>query len=135
MSGVDVIGELLLDSPDIIAIAPEEQIRAGILPQGAPPTGIVLKCIGRPLHIETLAAEETVRFRERVQATAQAPDYETADTLVKLITKVCSMRTGNFGGVSDVSVTYGGAGPDFMDEDATLFMGSVDFFVSYVTPA
>ncbi len=135
MSGVDVIGALLLADRAITALVPEEQIKAGMLPEGSPPTGIVLKRISRPLHVQPLSAGAMRRFRERVQVTVQAPNYELQDRLVDLVTSACSDRIGDIGGVTAVSVLYAGTGPDFMDEDATLFMGSVDFFVSFNTPA
>jgi hypothetical protein len=132
LSGVVIIGGLMLADPAIRAIVAEDSIKAGLIPRGGQLPALVPSRISRVKQFETLDGVARERWRERVQVTAAGADYEAPHTLVDLVTEACRDKRGTLSGFERVSITHAGIGPDFMDDEANIYLGSVDFFVSYL---
>ncbi|ARR52134.1 hypothetical protein HY78_00995 [Rhizorhabdus wittichii DC-6] len=125
MSGVWVLGELLTAHAGLVALL-GDNIKGGAL--DAVPSLSLNRVSRQRLPALSPGAK---RWTERVQATAQARDYEEQSAIIAMAHEAAEYRIGAFAGVVDVSVTPAGDGPDFILTDPTVWGGSCDFFVSY----
>jgi hypothetical protein len=134
MSGVAIAGELLRGSMALTTFVPVAQIKAWELPQGTTGKSIVVKRVSRRKH-QFLDAQQVWLVTERVQATVRAGSGADRETIVRLGERACADKTGTIAGFGNVAVQALGAGPDFMDEAGTVFMGSFDLQISFNEPA
>ncbi|MCZ4340182.1 hypothetical protein O4H52_01090 [Sphingomonadaceae bacterium G21617-S1] len=130
MSGVKVLGELLNASTAMLAAVPSDQIKGGGLAPGFKLNAIVVRSISK-VYQQPLTLGATRRVLERVQLSGLASTYAEQIEIMGLAVRACADKRGSFGGVSDVSVLLGAAGPDFIHGDQGIFEGSQDFMVSY----
>ena len=68
---------------------------------------------------------------DRVQVTGMARTYPDLVELMQAVTAACADQFPTVSGLTRVVVHTDGAGPDFMDDQASLFMKTQDFRVSY----
>ena len=134
MSGVVIGGELLLTSVPLLAIVPEARIKAWLLAQGMPVPSILVTSVSR-VEQQFLAKQPFRLVTERVQATVRAATGEQREAIRGLIRDAWDQRQGTLAGFSNVSVLLAGTGPDFSDDAASIFMGSIDARVSFSEPA
>lgn len=134
MSGVRIVGALLTASAPLIAEVPAAQIKAWRLPQGAPLPSILVTRVSRT-KMQFLAAEAVWLVTERVQVTVRAGNGLQREALLRLVERACSDKVGTIADFANVAVLSAGGGPDFMDDAASIFMGSSDFRVSFNEPA
>jgi hypothetical protein len=135
VSGARILGELLRDDAALAAMVPPERLKAGRLPKGTPLDNILIRRIGRDKR-QTLSREAVWHHTERMQVTVKAATYERQGQILDRIVSICADRIfASIADVTSVSVLSIGAGPDFEDDDATIFMGSEDFLVSFDRPA
>jgi hypothetical protein len=130
MSGVKVIGELLNASAAMLAAVPSDQMKGGGLEPGFQLNAIVVRSISKT-YAQPLSLGAKRRVLERVQLSGLAKSYLEQIQIMGLAVRACADKRGNFGGVEDVSVLLGAAGPDFIHGDQGIFEGSQDFMVSY----
>lgn len=134
MSGVLIVGELMRAFQPLTAEVPVAQIKAWKVPQGTPLPSVVLTRVSRAAR--QLLAEEAFRLvTERVQGTAHAASGLQREAILKLMRRACADKRGTIAGFTNVSVLLAGGGPDFMDDAASIFMGSEDLRVSFNEPA
>jgi hypothetical protein len=123
MSGVLIVGEL-----------PSPQIKAWKLPQGSLLPSLLVTRISRTERV-MLDGSSLQTVSERVQVTVRAGNGVDREAILGLASTACSGKVGTIAGFDNVAVTNAGTGPDFMDDAASIFMGSVDFRVSFNEPA
>ena len=134
MSGVLIVGALMGADVPLIAEVPATQIKAWKLPQGAPVRSIVVTRISRTERV-LLDGSSLRSVTERVQATVRAESGTARELILRLTRAACAGKLGTIAGFANVAVTNAGTGPDFMDDAASIFMGSIDFRVSFNEPA
>lgn len=131
MSAVKAIRALLVANAPMIALVPATKIVAGVVPQAT-----VLPAISI-MHISTVemaaidAQADFALATSRVQVTAMAKDYPTIKTLIGVVRKACNYQRGTIAGVSVVSIVRDTVGPDFTNDDATIYYQTIDFKVTY----
>lgn len=135
MSGVAIIGALLVGSDAYLAIVPADRTAAGALPVGVDlPATVVKKVSGA----DDQQLAELGPCRQRVQVSVRTPDYVTKDRLIPIVKACCAGFTGEIetevGTFTGVAVLSAGEGPDFDDGEAGIYQGSHDFLVTF-TPA
>ena len=134
MSGVLIAGELLMASVPLVAVVPPDQIKAWKLPQGSPLPSIVVTRVSRPDRV-MLDGTTLPAVSERIQVTVRASSGEQRETILRLARAACNGKKGAIAGFANVASTLAGTGPDFMDDAASIFMGSFDLRVSFIEPA
>ena len=107
MSGVRIIGELLLASQPITSLIPAQQIRAWALPQGAALPSLLATRISR-VSVQFLAAAKVWMITERVQVTARSGSGREREQILKLVERACADQIGTFAGFENVAVLAAG---------------------------
>lgn len=130
MSGVSVIGELLNASSALTAVVPAARIKAGSLPQDVTLPALAVTTVSG-VDRNILMPGATRMVRERVQVTVLANSYRQKNDVLKLVRSACADKRGDFAGQTSVVVLTESTGPDFMTDDASIWMISQDFAVSY----
>ena len=88
-------------------------------------------------HISTVnktmisMAERDVLMVSRIQVTAMAKSYPAVKALLAAVSKACDQKRGTIAGILVSSVINDATGPDMRDDDATLYMQSADFKVTW----
>jgi hypothetical protein len=134
MTGVAIVGELLAADAVFTAAVPAGNWDFWDLPQG---TGLPSLLLTRPSRVEKLflASMRYQMVTERIQATARASSAEERGAILKAVRNACRGKVGTIAGFSGVAVTIAGDGPDFKDDDAAIYIGSVDLRVAFNEPA
>ncbi|NVD43484.1 tail completion protein gp17 [Qipengyuania atrilutea] len=132
MSGVDIIGALLLADTAVTDFVPPSMIKAGRLPDGVSSRSLVVRSISLVERV-TLKREALVRVRERVSVTIRAANYDDQKALTKLVRDACAGRTGTIANFDAVSVIAAGTGPD-VNGPADTFEKAQDFMVGFNEP-
>lgn len=128
--GVAIIRALLVADPAVTALVPASRIGAGVMPQGTALPYLSIQSISSDDR-NIIAPVATRHVTERVQVTAVGATYATMKAALRAVKKACADKLPTVAGVAHIVVHTAGAGPDFMDEAATLHIGSRDFRVSY----
>jgi hypothetical protein len=131
VSGIDIVGALLYADQAVTTAVPQARIKAGTLPQSIALPAILLTSISAT-DLRMLASDTPRRVTERVQVTLAVSSYDQVDTLLRLIRRACAGKVGTIADIAGVSVLTDGVGPDFMDEQTSIFMRSQDFLVSFL---
>lgn len=130
MDGVAIVRELLVGDSELLELVPNERIVAGVLPIGTALDAISITSVSR-IDRNIIAPTATRHVVERVQVTAQAATYPRMKALLRAARAAAADFIGSAAGLANVTVQTDAAGPDFMDEQATIYMSSQDFFVGY----
>lgn len=134
MSGVVVARQVLVSYADLVVLVPATRIGAGVLPLGTPLPGISLESVSR-VERRILGNSAFVHVTERVQVTVLANDYDSQQTVQVAVRK--AIRAARFpvvAGLEQVTIHVIGANPDFMNTEASIFMGSDDLRVTFSEP-
>lgn len=128
---VAVIRALLVADAAVLVLCPATKIAAGVIPQGTAMPAISITHVGTvPVgHIDAQAEFSLVV--SRVQITVMAADYPGATLLTKAARKACNYERGTIAGVSVVSVVRDTVGPDFTNDDASIYCQTIDFKVTH----
>lgn len=130
MNGVAVIRQLLTANGALTALMPASRIAAGILPQGtALPALSIMLISSVDRNIPTPGVRR--RVTDRVQVTVLAANYPAQRQILAAVKKAAADTMPTVSGISEVVVHTDSTGPDFMDDKATIYMGSQDFRVTY----
>lgn len=130
MNGIVAIRQLLAANGALTALVPSARIAAGVLPQGTTlPALSVTQVSSLDRNIPSPGAKR--RVTDRVQVTVLASSYPEQRQILGAVKKAASDKMPTVTGITDVVVHTDSAGPDFMDEKATIYMGSQDFRVTY----
>jgi len=133
VSGVDIVTDLLRADAAILAVVPAKQIKAVALPDDAPLPSLLVRSISEVERVK-LRRGASVRITERVEVVVRAGSFREVRDLRVLARNACAGRTGDLSGVSAVSITNAGGGPDLVGPNRSYQRGQ-DFRVSFETPA
>lgn len=131
--GVAVIMQLLADDAALLALVPLTRIGAGVFPQGTALPYVSLSLISS-VDRNLPSPGNQRRVQDRVQATVAAESYEQLRGVMKAVKDAAADKVPTVAGLGQVVVHSLGAGPDFMDEAASIHLGSRDFRVWYNEP-
>lgn len=130
MNGVAVIRQLLVAHSGLTALVPASRIAAGYLPQGTTLPAISVTAISSVDR--NLPNPGTVRHvSDRVQVTVLAANYPSQKAIMAQVKKAGANKYPTVTGLSAVTVHTSGQGPDFMDDAASIYMGTQDFRVTF----
>lgn len=130
MDGVAVIRALLVAETSVVGVTTAQRIVAGSLPLGTTLPAISVTRVSQT-ESRMVKRSTTQHVDERVQVTVLAANYPALRDLLRKVRKIQQGALGERSGLSDVTVHVDGAGPDFMDTEANIHMGSQDFLVGY----
>lgn len=130
MSAEKIITALLRASSPLVAVV-STRIGPGPLPQGTALPAVATNLISNVRRNTVGTREAAQLFRSRMQVTVLASSYAQQKTLVRLVADACKYQRGTIAGFSGVSVLPDIEGPDMRDDDATIYMQTIDFSVSY----
>ena len=130
MNGVVAIRQLLVNDAALVAIVPAARIVSGPLTQGVALPAISITSIST--LDRNISSPGATRFvTERVQVTGYHSSYPAKKALLAAVKKALADQAPVVAGIANVTVHTDTAGPDFMDEQARIYMGSHDFRVKY----
>lgn len=130
MNGVAAVVQLLGADATLIALVPVTRIAAGVLTQDTTLPAITVASISTvDRNINSPGATRFVS--ERVEVKGYASSYPAQKVLLAAIKAAVADKTPTVSGISNVTVHTDGAGPDFMNEMANIYIGSLDFRVKY----
>lgn len=130
MNGVAAIRQLLASNAALTALVPSNRIGAGVLPQGTTLPALSVTLVSSvDRNIPQPGANR--RVTDRVQVTVLAANYPQQRQILAAVKKAAADTMPTVSGITDVVAHTDSTGPDFMDEKATIYMGSQDFRVSY----
>lgn len=130
MDGIAVIRSLLVASVDLVADVPADRIIGGTLPTGVALPAIAITRVSM-VDRNILSPGADRHVTERVQVTVLAKNYPSLRRVLRKVKAAAADQIGEFSGLTNVTVHTDGAGPDFMDEQASIHMGEQDFLVGY----
>lgn len=129
MSGVNIIGALLMAAGSGPAGLTSDRIKAGKLPDNiALPALLVRETSSN--ERQPLKRGAIVRTTDRVSVTVRASSYRDQKAVLKWVRHVCAGQVGNVGGGSAVSILTAGEGPDVLGPADSLEQ-TQDFRVSF----
>ena len=131
MNGVVALRSVLIADAALTALVPATRIAAGVMPQGTALPAISLTSVSTVDR--NMPNPGTYRHvSERVQATVLAADYPTQKAILKAVKKAAADKIHpTVSGLSAVTIHTESGGPDFMDEAAAIYIGSIDFRVTF----
>ncbi|WP_232494920.1 hypothetical protein [Novosphingobium kaempferiae] len=144
MDGVALLVTLLIETDGVTDLVPAPQIMAGVLPQNTPLDAISITSVSRVDH-HPLAKGPTALVRERVQVSILAQTYERQKAIHRAVLRaVTAIQRPEFWAqvpdwyaylfgptIRQVTVLTDAAGPDFMLDEANIYMGTQDYRVTY----
>ena len=130
MNGVAAIRQLLASHAGLIALVPAARIVTGLLPQG---TGLPAISIMSVSAVDrNLPSPGTNRHVvERVQVTVMAANYPNLKAVMTQVKKAGADQMPAIAGIADVVVHTDGMGPDFLNEEASIYLQPIDFRIDY----
>lgn len=130
MNGVIAVRQLFVAHAGLTALVAASRISAGVLPQGTALPAISIMSVS--VTDRNLPAPGPQRHVvERVQATVMAADYPGLKAVMAQVKKAGADQMPTVAGITNVTVHTDGMGPDFMNEDASIYMQPLDFRVTY----
>lgn len=133
MDGVAVIWSLLTGNAALTALVPASRIAAGVAPQGIELPAISVTFVsGVDRNIPSPVSQRHVS--ERVQVTVHAKNYPSQKAVLRAVKKAAADKMPTVAGITAVTVHTEGAGPDFMNEEASIYQGSHDFTIRFNEP-
>jgi hypothetical protein len=131
MDGVAIVYDLLTDNVSVMAAV--TRVSAGVLPRGTTlPAISITKVSG--MDRNTVRKEATRRVTERIQVTFLAANYPDMKDGLRLVRTALADYIGDVADAEQVTIHTDSAGPDFMDDSASIHMGSQDFMVGFNEP-
>lgn len=133
MTGVDIIGALLLADDAVLARVAVASIKAGLLPDDVALNALLVRLTSGVERLQ-LKRVGKILMTDRVSVTVRAVSYIDQTDIIQLVKTACAGKTGSVGGGDGVSILNAGTGPDLIGPGAT-FEQTTDFRVSYTLEA
>jgi hypothetical protein len=130
MSDVKVVRYLLANNAPLVAAVPATRIMAGALPQGCALPAISISHIST-VRQQLISAGASQMCTARVQVTVHASSYKSQKDVLALVRTALPRTHGTVNGVAVDRLVHNLDGPDFRDDTAGIFMGSVDYIVGF----
>jgi len=131
MSAVAAIRYLLANNVSLIAAVPAAKIMPGPVPLNTVLPAIGVNEISTVERTAVAIDGADVFTTARVQVTVLAKTYPDQKSILDLVRKACGNTRGTINGVVVDSIISDGAGPDFRDNEAEIYMQSRDFMVKF----
>lgn len=131
MSAVKVVRSLLASNWPLLQVVPAAKIMAGAIPLNTVLPALAVSHISTVERNTVAMDTATVLATSRVQVTVQAKSYAEQKSILELVRKALPNTHATVKGVQVDSILPEGAGPDFRDDEAGIFMQSRDFLVKY----
>lgn len=130
-SGIDAVRAALVAYAPLTALVPATRIGAGDLPQGTDLPALSLTSISKVDR--NIPNPGTYRHvTERVQVMIHANDYPSQKAIEAAVRKAAADKIGtSVSGLINVTIHTDGGGPDIMNEQASIHLGTQDFKVTY----
>lgn len=129
MTGVDIIGALLLGNADTLELVPATSMKAGMLPDGIELNAILVRLVSS-VERQPLRRGEVVRTIDRISVAVRAKSYAQQVEIIRRVRACCAGRFGNLVGAASVAIVTAGTGPDAIGP-GNSFEQTQDFRVSY----
>lgn len=134
MNGVLAVLTVLHADGDLTDLVPAERIVAGVLTEGSALPSISVTSISS-VDMNLLTPGATRFVTERVQVTVLAPNYKRQRAVQKAVKRAAADRLNvPVPGITGVSIHTDGAGPDFKNAAASIYLGSLDLRVKFTEP-
>ena len=130
MDGVAAVRSVLVADGTVTGLVPVGRIIAGALPQGFTLPAIALESISK-MDRNILHPGSDRHVNERVQVTVLAKTYPSQKAILRAIRHAAADTFPTVTGMSNVTIHTDGAGPDLINEDASIRIGTQDFRVDY----
>ena len=130
MSGEKVINNLLENYAPLTAIV-LTRIYPGVIPQGSILPAIAYTHVSTVENSTIDANAEYALVTSRIQVTVVTADYPALKNIINLVRQACNYKHGTIKGIAVNSIRRELTGPDFRDDEAALFMQSIDFKITY----
>ena len=130
MDGVAAVRSVLVADGTVTGLVPVGRIIAGALPQGFTLPAIALESISK-MDRNILHPGSDRHVNERVQVTVLAKTYPSQKAILRAIRHAAADTFPTVTGMSNVTIHTDGAGPDMINEDASIRIGTQDFRVDY----
>lgn len=131
MHGIAAVRTALAADATLTAIVPTARIVGGPLPQGTTLPAISLTSISKVDR--NIPNPGTYRHvTERVQVTVHAKTYPSQKAVLAAVRGAAADQVGlAVSGLVNVTIHTDGAGPDIINEEASIYLGEQDFKVTY----
>jgi hypothetical protein len=130
MDGVAIVRALIVASSEMLELVPLERIVGGVLPVGTELDAISITRVSViDRNIPSPGANR--RVTERIQVTAMGRTYPRSKAALRAAKAVLADFVGTAAGLDNVCIQTDAGGPDFMNEEASIHMGTQDFIVGY----
>lgn len=130
MDGVAAVRTALVASGTLTALVPATRIAAGPLPQNTALPAIALQSISK-VDRNILNPGTYRHVRQRVQVTVLAANYPSQQQVLRAVRGAAADTFPTVSGLTRVTIHTDSAGPDGMNEEASQYIGSQDFIVTY----
>lgn len=131
MDGVTAIRSVFAADDALTALVPVARIIAGPLPLNIETPAISLQSISRT-NLNILSPGSTRFATEWVQVTVIAGSYLSQKAIIRAVRHAAGDALyPEVDGISGVTIHTDSTGPDFMNEQTSLYLGSQDFRVKY----
>lgn len=130
MTGVVAVRKLLVADGTLTALVPAARIVSGTQPLNATLPAITLNSVSKvDRNIPSPGSYRHVR--ERVQVTVHASTYASQRAVLAAVRGAAADQMPTVSGLVNVTVHTDGAGPDMINEQASIYQTSQDFSVTY----
>lgn len=130
MNGVAAVRSVFVANAALIALVPAARIVAGVLPQGTALDAISITSVSSvDRNIPNPGAYRHVM--ERVQVTVMASTYPRLKAILKAARVAAADLMPPITGLLSVTIHTDSTGPDFMNDEASIYLQSQDFKVTY----
>lgn len=130
MDGVAAMRQVLAGNAALTALVPTTRIQAGDMPLGtALPAISVVRVSSTDRNLPNPGTYRHVT--ERVQVNVMASTYPSQKAVLRAVRTAAADQFPTVSGLIRVTIHTDGAGPDFRNEQASIFLGSQDFIVTY----
>lgn len=131
MDGVAAMRSVLVADAAMTALVPVSSILAGPLPLNDALPALALQSVSK-VDRNIPAPGATRHVRERVQVTVAARNYPEQKSILRAVRHAAADKLDpSVVGLEGVTIHTESAGPDFMAEDASIWMGAQDFILTY----
>jgi hypothetical protein len=130
-SGIDAVRAALIADATLTGLVPATRIGAGDLPQDIALPALSLTSISKvDRNIPNPGVHRFVT--ERVQVMIHAANYPSQKAIEAAVRGAAADQLNvSVSGLLNVTIHTDGAGPDIMNEEASIYLGTQDFRVTY----
>jgi hypothetical protein len=130
MSDVKAIKHLLHSDAALVAVVPVAKIKSGPIAQGTTLPAISVSHVST-IRRHAVTSTSSEFCTSRVQITVMAKSYPEQKSILALIRAALPRTRGSVNGVIVDSLLKDIDGPDFREDDAEIYMQSVDYIITY----